>query len=153
MYKEFLRLIVLSISLLSLPAFADALDEPHKDWLPPKVNWYESEVIQLKLEDNYFTPDDIVLKLYQPYKMILNNVSDKAKHDLVDEKFFHSIVLNQVIIGGVTINTHHIHDLLLKPNTSATLVFVPVKPSEFEIYCTLPNHRDDGMEGYITIEP
>ncbi|MEH6472384.1 MAG: hypothetical protein V7752_14135 [Halopseudomonas sp.] len=146
--------ILLSIGLLPFNALAsDSHAEPTDDWLKPNTKWHEYEVVQLLLEDNIFTPDDVVFKLYQPYKLVLTNVSDEAKHDLVDENFFHSIVLKEVVVGGVTVSTHHIHNILLKPNTTASLLFVPVKPNEFEVYCTLPNHREDGMEGYFTIEP
>ena len=128
-------------------------EEPTEAWLKPDPKWHEYEVVQLLLEDNIFTPSDVVFKLNKPYKLVLTNVSDEAKHDLVDENFFHSIVLKEVIIGGVSISTHHIHSLLLKPNTTASLLFIPVMAKEFEVYCTLPNHREEGMEGYFTIEP
>ncbi len=144
---------VLSVLVATSVQASESHGEPDEKWLPPNIKWYQHDVVQLLLEDNVFTPDDVVFKLYQPYKLVLTNVSDKAKHDLVDEKFFHSIVLKEVVVGGVTVNTHHIHNLLLKPNTSASLLFVPVKPNEFEVYCTLPDHREDGMEGYFTIEP
>tara|TARA_R110002167_G_scaffold70379_1_gene198308 strand:- start:10531 stop:11007 length:477 start_codon:yes stop_codon:yes gene_type:complete len=140
--------LLLTASLFSLHAQATASHE-----IKSGTKWHQYEVVQLLLEDHVFTPDDVVFKLYQPYKLVLTNVSDEAKHDLVDENFFHAIVLKEIIVGGVSINTHHINSLLLKPNTTASLLFVPVLANEFEVYCTLPNHREEGMEGYFTIEP
>lgn len=142
----------MALGALSLHAQATGiLEEPTQAWLEPDTKWHNYEVVQLLLEDNIFTPSDVVFNLNQPYKLVLTNVSDIAKHDLVDDKFFHSIVLKEVIVGGVSIATHHIHSLLLKPNTTASLLFVPVKANEFEVYCTLPDHREEGMEGYFTI--
>ena len=146
--------LLLTASLFSLHAQATAShEEPTEAWLKSGTKWHQYEVVQLLLEDHVFTPDDVVFKLYQPYKLVLTNVSDESKHDLVDENFFHAIVLKEIIVGGVSINTHHINSLLLKPNTTASLLFVPVLANEFEVYCTLPNHREEGMEGYFTIEP
>lgn len=143
---------VLLMGCVSL-AFAEAgHDDPTDDWMPPGIDWEKAETISVLLEDNVFNPDEVVLKLYQPYKLVLINVSDTAKHDLVDLAFFHSVVFKEVSVGGVTINTPHVHSLVLKPNNTANLFLVPIKPAEYEIYCSVPGHRDDGMEGYVTIE-
>jgi uncharacterized cupredoxin-like copper-binding protein len=121
------------------------------DLLTTDVDWTAAEVVSVLLEDNSFSPEDVELKLHQPYKLVLTNVSDRAKHDLVDLHFFHAVVLKEVVVGGIVVNTHHIHSLELKPNSSSTLYLVPVKVGENDIYCSIEGHREDGMEGYITI--
>lgn len=127
-------------------------EDPNLEWMPEGIEWEAAETVSILLEDNVFTPDEVVLKANQPYKLVLTNVSDRATHDLVDLDFFHSVVFKEIIIGGVVINTPHMHTLELKPNTSANLYLVPIKTADYEIYCSVPGHRDDGMEGFIVIE-
>jgi uncharacterized cupredoxin-like copper-binding protein len=131
----------------------DGHEDPTNDWMPLHINWENAQTVTVLLEDNVFTPDEVVLKQYQPYKLVLHNISEKATHDLVDQDFFHSIVLKNITIGGVTINTPHMHNLKLRPNSTASLFMVPIKPKEYQVFCSVPGHRDDGMEGYFSIEP
>ncbi len=128
-------------------------DVPTLEWMPDHVDWASAQEVFVALDDNSFSPDDVVFKQNRPYKLVLKNISDRVTHDLVDLGFFHSVVAKEVSAGGVTVNTPHIHSLVLRPLTEAVLYFVPIKPSEFEIYCSVEGHREDGMEGYFTIEP
>ena len=72
------------------------------DLLTTNIDWKTAEVVSILLEDNVFNPEDVELKLHKPYKLVLTNVSDQAKHDLVDLHFFHSVVLKEVVMGGNT---------------------------------------------------
>jgi len=127
-------------------------EDPTISWMPANIDWSKAEVLSILLEDNLFTPDDVVLSAGKPYKLVLTNVSDRHKHDLVDLAFFHSVVFKKLIIGGIEIDTPHAHSLMLEPNTSASLYLVPIKSGEYEVYCSVEGHRDDGMEGYFTIQ-
>lgn len=146
-------LLVLTMLLVTPKlAFAElGHDDPNVSWMPPSIDWSKAEVLPILLEDNLFTPDDVVLTAGKPYKLVLTNVSDRHKHDLVDLAFFHSVVFKKLIIGGIEIDTPHAHSLMLEPNTSASLYLVPIKSGEYEVYCSVEGHRDDGMEGYFTI--
>ncbi|WP_210396182.1 cupredoxin domain-containing protein [Motiliproteus sediminis] len=146
--------LVLGLNLaVTGPVYAEAgHDDPTITWMPANIDWKKAETISILLEDNLFTPDDVVLTAGKPYKLVLTNVSDRHEHDLVDLAFFHSVVFQKLIIGGVEIDTPHAHSLLLEPNTSANLYLVPVKTGEYEVYCSVEGHRDDGMEGFFTIE-
>ena len=127
-------------------------EDPNVTWMPANIDWQQAKTLSILLEDNLFTPDDVVLTAGKPYKLVLTNVSDLHKHDLVDLAFFHSVVFQKLIIGGIEIDTPHAHSLMLEPNTSASLYLVPIKSGEYAVYCSVEGHRDDGMEGYFTIE-
>ncbi len=127
--------------------------DPTLELAKSDIDWEKAEVISILLRDHVFEPDEIQLKLNRPYKLVLSNVSDSAMHDLVDPEFFHATVIREVVIGGVVVNTHHIHNLELKPNSTASLYLVPVKLGEHDMYCSIPGHREEGMEGYVTIRP
>ncbi len=127
-------------------------EDPTLDWMPAGIDWKEAETIIILLDDNVFQPDEVTLKKGKPYKLVLDNISDEATHDLVDLNFFHGIVLKELTIGGTTVNTPHIHNLKMRPNSKMAMYLVPIKTGEYEVFCSIPGHRDDGMEGYITIQ-
>ncbi|WP_207062003.1 hypothetical protein [Motiliproteus sp. SC1-56] len=146
------RLAALLLIISGLARGEAGHETPTLDWMPEGIDWEKAETVSMLLEDHVFTPEEVVLKVNRPYKLVLTNVSDRATHDLVDLEFFHSVVFKQITIGGVVVNTPHVHSLELKPNSSASLYLVPIKSAEYEIYCSVPGHRDEGMEGYILIE-
>jgi uncharacterized cupredoxin-like copper-binding protein len=131
----------------------EGYDDPTLDWLPQHIDWETAEVVTVLLEDNIFTPDEITLRQNKPYKIILNNISDSVVHDFVDPSLFHAVVFQKLTVGGTTITTPHIHNVKLRPNNQASLYLVPVKAGEYEIFCSIPGHQEDGMEGYVTVLP
>lgn len=129
----------------------DGYEDPTLDWMPENIDWRDAEVVTIELGDHVFSPDEVILKQNKPYKLVLDNISRKHAHDLVDPALFHAVVMAKVRVNGVTINTPHIHNAKLRPNNKAVFYLLPVKPGEYEIFCSIPNHREDGMEGTITI--
>ena len=125
--------------------------DPTLDDLPAGIDWSAAEVITLQLDDDVFVPEEIKFEKNKPYKLILNNISDQAKHDLVDLSFFHSIVIKRVTVAGVSVNTPHVHNLMLRPNSKANLFFVPITTGEYEVFCSVPDHRENGMESVFNI--
>lgn len=145
---------ILLVTMASGLAHAEGeYEDPTLDWLPQDVDWREAEVVRIEFGDHVFTPDDLKLRQNKPYKLVFDNISSRHAHDLIDPGFFHAVVLGKLRAGGVTINTPHIHNAKLRPNSEVMLYLIPIKPGEYEIFCSIPGHRDDGMEGYITIVP
>ena len=126
-------------------------DNPTIDMLPADINWQQAPIISIQMGDNHFVPEDITLKLNQPYRLILNNISDQATHNITSLPFFHAIVLKNITVAGVTINTPHLHNLTMRPNSISKLFLVPIKKGELEFHCAVPGHKESGMEGFITI--
>ncbi len=153
--KNKIMQVILSISVaLANSAYAErGYEDPTLDWLPAELNWDKAQTVMIMLDDNVFNPDDVVLKANQPYKLILDNISNNVTHNLVDIDFFHAVVLKKMVVNGITINTPHIHSVQLRPNSQLSMFVVPVREGEYEVFCSVPGHREDGMEGYITIEP
>ncbi len=140
--------------ILSTPSYAEmGYEDPSLDWLPAEIDWDQAQTVLIVLDDNIFNPDDVYLKINQPYKLILDNISSRVTHDLVDIDFFHGIVVHEITVDGTTISTPHIHSIQLSPNGKVAMYLVPIIAGEYEVFCSIPGHREDGMEGYITIEP
>jgi uncharacterized cupredoxin-like copper-binding protein len=93
---------------------------------------------------------DLHLKLNQKYKLILDNPSP-SKHyftakDFADASWTQKIQAGKVEIKGA------IHDLELKPGGLAEWVLIPQKSGIYNLYCSIPGHREAGMIGKITIQ-
>ncbi|WP_210394817.1 hypothetical protein [Motiliproteus sediminis] len=147
------RLICVLLTALGVaPVLADSSrNNPTMDWLPPAVDWQDAQTLILTLDDYWYQPNDIELTGDQPYRVVLNNVSDVSTHDLVDLAFFHAVVLYKVNVDGIELVTPHIHNISLRPNSKATLYLVPKVAGEYEVFCSVPGHREEGMDGLVTI--
>lgn len=115
-----------------------------------KVDWGKAETITILFEDNNYEPDEISLKKGKAYIFEMKNIGDRS-HDFVELNLFHNISVKQISSAFGRINTHHLHSLFLKKGQTLSLYFVPHDSGEFEFFCSIKGHRDDGMEGFINI--
>lgn len=136
---------------VALPAVAEnGRDDPNESWLPPSIRWDQAEQVIVELADNRFEPEQLAFDAGRPYKLVLRNVGKRA-HDLVDLDFFHSIVLKAVVSSTGSVFTPHVHSVSVQPGQETTIYFVGVRPGDFDMFCSLPGHREDGMEGRLRI--
>lgn len=97
-----------------------------------------------------FIPDNFEFVSGKKYKLILNNPSP-LKHYFTAKDFADVIWTQKVQAGKVEIKGA-IHDLELKPEGEAEWVFVPEKAGIYNLYCSIPGHKEAGMTGKITIK-
>lgn len=133
------------------PALAEfGREDPDESWLPAGFSWNNPRAITVNLTDNRFQPDDLALELGKPYKLVMRNVGQRP-HDLVDPDFYHSIVIKAIVSPSGTVTTPHIHSLSVQPGTETIMYFVGIKPGYFDVFCSIPGHREDGMEGRLSL--
>jgi len=146
--------LFLLLALSMAPAGADSQrNNPSMDWLPPRIDWDAATTLEIRLDDYFYRPNQLQMQRDTPYRLVLNNVSNRSTHDLVDLAFFHAVVLEKIHVDGVELTTPHIHQIRLRPNSKATLYLVPKVPGEFEVFCSVPGHREEGMDGIFRILP
>lgn len=157
MLKRFRALAVPLFLALALPGYAsdDAMPEGIKQH--PAVlaaDWEKTETIVIELGDHIYEPDELKLKVGKPYKLVLRNIGEVA-HDMVGGSFFdeHVIALRMVNSRVGRVMADHINSVFIRTNNEAELWLVPIKAGEFTFFCSLPGHRDGGMEGTIHIVP
>lgn len=89
-----------------------------------------SAVIEVEGGAFYFEPDVITAKVGEPITITLNSVD--MSHDFVIDELN---VRTQILPGG----------------ESETFTFTPGETGEFEFYCSVGNHREQGMVGTLIV--
>jgi uncharacterized cupredoxin-like copper-binding protein len=96
-----------------------------------------------------FYPDHFDLIAGQTYKLILDNPSPE-KHYFSAPDFAAVSWTRKVEAAGVEVKGT-VRELELKPNAEAEWVFVPEKPGDYHLECTISGHAEAGMTGNLTI--
>lgn len=99
---------------------------------PPLIsNAVASQEVTVNASNFSFSPSEIKVKQGQPVKIIFNNKD--GFHDLVIDEF--------------NVNTGRING-----GQSKTIEFTPTKTGNFFYYCSVGDHRAQGMQGTIIVE-
>jgi len=117
------------------------------------ADWGSVKEVVISLGDHHYEPSDITLRLGQPYRLILRNVGNTS-HDMVGGSFFNDevIALRMVSSKSGRVTAREISSIYVRKDHEAELWLVPIKEGEFSFFCSLPQHRDGGMEGIITVK-
>lgn len=152
------RAAALGLLLIAPAAAVSAADETPKQLKQHPVvqaaDWEKATDIVIELGDHHYAPDDIELRVGQPYRIVLNNTGT-VSHDMVGGTLFDEnvIALRMVTsrVGRITAN--RINSVYLRSGNSTEIWLVPLKVGEYSFFCSLPGHLEDGMEGTIKIVP
>lgn len=149
------------ISLLAGAIFAAPLvagaAEPVADAaaIVKAANWDAMETITVELTEHSFTPQDLKLKAGQPYRLVIKNVGQKD-HYYTATEFFKSVAWRKVQTpkpnGGEIKAPYFTAVEAYKNGGAVELFFVTVNKGEFEVICTIEDHKDQGMHGSIVVE-
>lgn len=96
-----------------------------------------------------FVPDRLQFKVGQRYALMLDNPSSD-KHYFTAKDFADAIWTQKVEAGNVEIKGA-IHDIELRPSTTAEWYFVPQKAGTYALRCSISGHAEAGMRGTITV--
>jgi uncharacterized cupredoxin-like copper-binding protein len=96
-----------------------------------------------------FQPDRLKFRAGQRYQLLLKNPSP-LKHYFTAKDFADAIWSQKVDAGNVEIKGA-IHELELRPGTSAAWVFIPVRAGVYPLRCTVAGHAEAGMTGTLEI--
>lgn len=114
------------------------------------VDWTKAEKINIEFDDDIYAPDELNLKKGVPYVFVMRNIGNRG-HDFVDLKFFHNITTNRIHSEFGRINTHHVHSIYLSPGKTVSVELTINEAGVYDFFCSLPGHREEGMEGNITV--
>jgi uncharacterized cupredoxin-like copper-binding protein len=58
-------------------------------------------------------------------------------------------VQHDFVIDELSVHSPHV---MPGPNNTVTLIFLTTEPGEYTYYCSIPGHREAGMEGTLVVE-
>ncbi|WP_246142002.1 cupredoxin domain-containing protein [Hyella patelloides] len=96
-----------------------------------------------------FFPSSLQFETGQQYKLLLDNPSP-TKHYFTSKDFADASWTRKVEAGKVEIKGA-IHELELKPGSTAEWVLTPMKSGKYELHCSVAGHTEAGMIGKIII--
>jgi uncharacterized cupredoxin-like copper-binding protein len=99
--------------------------------------------------DLQFMPNHLQFRAGKRYQLLLKNPSP-LKHYFTAKDFADAIWSQKVDAGNVEIKGA-IHELELRPGTSAAWVFVPIRAGVYTLRCTVAGHAEAGMTGTLEI--
>ena len=110
-----------------------------------------ARTIQIALSEMAYEPSHITVKRGEQIRFVLRNVG-KEDHEFLlattEENLAHAVEMKK--------HPHMEHDdpngVRLAPSKTAQILWKFSKAGTFEFSCLIPDHRDDGMVGHVTVK-
>jgi uncharacterized cupredoxin-like copper-binding protein len=143
---------LIALSAVAAPAFAHEKHE-HESYSAgePGDPKKPSRTIEVEMSEMDFTPSRIEVKRGEQIRFVLRNVGTEDHEFLLatkDENLKHAELMKK--------NPRMEHDdpngVRLGPKKSAEIVWKFTKAGLFEYSCLIPDHRDYGMIGHVTVK-
>ena len=116
-----------------------------------KTDWDKMKTVTVDFDEFSYAPEELVFEVGQPYKLVLKNHGEK-KHYFTAEDFYKAIATRKVQSNrDGEIKAPYFTAIELMVGGQLDLYFVPVKRGEFPVFCTIKDHREEGMEGKLVI--
>lgn len=118
-----------------------------------KADWKNMEVVTVTLEEHRFTPRDIKLKAGKAYKIELRNMGEQ-EHYYTAPEFNRAVAWRKAMVNKqAEIKAPYFTAFeVASQGGQVDLYLVPVTRGSYPVYCTMPGHREMGMEGTLTVE-
>lgn len=115
------------------------------------ADWDKMITVTVDFDEYSYEPEELVFEVGQPYKLVLKN-RGKKKHYFTAEDFYKAIATRKVQSNrDGEIKAPYFTAIELMVDGQLDLYFVPVKRGEYPVFCTIKDHREEGMEGKLVI--
>lgn len=115
------------------------------------TDWDKMKTVTVNFDEFSYEPEELVFEVGQPYKLVLKNHGEK-KHYFTAEDFYKAIATRKVQSNqDGEIKAPYFTAIELMVGGQLDLYFVPVKRGEYPVFCTIKDHREEGMEGKLVI--
>lgn len=109
-----------------------------------------ARTIEIALSEMSYEPSKIDVKRGEQIRFVLRNVGKE------DHEFLLATTKENLAHAEVMKHPHMEHDdpngVRLAPNKTAEIVWKFTKAGTFEFSCLIPDHRDYGMVGHVTVK-
>ena len=167
----------LSLAVLTLPFVASAAlaggghkaGHGHFEFGAPGKPGEVDRTIRVALEDVYFEPESITVKVGETIRFILTNNGElvhefnigtphmhaehqeemqmMVDHGVLEADRINYDMMKMEMADGSTMEHEDPNSVLLEPNGQAEIIWTFAKPMELEFACNIPGHYDAGMAG------
>lgn len=149
------RALAATLLFIAAATTARAADDvvAEADKIVKAANWEAMETVTVVLKEHEYTPGDLRFKAGTAYKLSLRNQGEKS-HYFTAPEFYKAIATRKAEVEGkAEIKAPYFKALeVTAPGGEIDLYFVPVRKGSYDVYCTIDDHREKGMEGRIVIE-
>ena len=117
------------------------------------ADWSKMQTITVNIDEHSYEPDELIFEAGKAYKLELINVGEK-KHYFTAPEFYRNIATRKVQANKLgEIKAPYFTALeMMAEGGQLDLYFVPVTKGNYPVFCTIDDHRVQGMEGGITIK-
>ena len=149
------RITTIGIACLALAASAlPARSHEHHDHFSagePGDPGKPSRTIEIAMNEMDFAPANIEVKRNEQIRFVLRNVGTEDHEFLLattEENLKHAELMKKF----PKMEHDDPNGVRLAPKKSAEILWKFTKPGTFEYSCLIPNHRDMGMIGHVTVK-
>lgn len=114
------------------------------------ANWDAAKTVQVELGEMYFTPEKLTFEAGKPYILEVRNTG-RLVHEFVAEDFFRSAAFRKAEDDSAEVKVPFFIETEVFAAKSVELLFVPVVPGIYTLFCEIEGHREAGMKGTITV--
>jgi len=141
---------VLALSGFGLANAAGDVVEKHSKMVKD-ADWNAMQTVTIKLtEFSYEGP--LTFESGKTYKLELKNVGEK-KHYFTAPEFFKQVATRKAQVNDqAEIKADHFNAFEILPGGQLDFYFVADTKGEFPVYCTIDDHRDEGMDEVIVVK-
>ncbi len=132
-------------SISSAPWLADGAA------LVKAADWGSMETVVVEMGEFFFRPDDIQLRVGQPYKIILDNQGGDVKHESTAGDFFNTVAFRKIQDASGEYKTPAPLEIETFAGKVTELFLIPTKVGIYELVCEIEGHYEAGMFGTITV--
>ncbi|WP_210395518.1 hypothetical protein [Motiliproteus sediminis] len=116
-----------------------------------QADWKAMETVTIQM-DEFSYDGKLTFESGKAYKIELKNVGEK-KHYFTAPEFFKKIATRKAQVNDqAEIKADYFTAIEVLPGGQLDLYFVAHEKGEFPVYCTIDDHRDEGMEEIITVK-
>lgn len=117
-----------------------------------KADWSAPDVVEVRLVNHAFMPDELTFHRDRPTRLVLKNESD-SDHGFVSEQFLKTVAVRQLVGRDQTATTAWVEKVVVPAGETKELWFVPARYGAFTFECPVPGHALLGMKGVVNVVP
>lgn len=117
------------------------------------ADWKQMTTVTVEISEYQYDPNQLEFTADQPYRLVLKNKGEKD-HYFTATDFFKAIATRKVqSVKDGEVKAPYVKDLEIRKNGGELeLFFVPIKKGTYPLFCSVEDHKEQGLHGSIVIK-